>query len=197
MSSKFELPADWEFQLLNPEDLPEIFKVQILSFYRCIWPWGFQGRDQFRDWITGDQDQPQHLILSSGKTLIASAVIVERTLSLAGTKETLDVSINGLTGVLVYPNFQGQGIGQALIQEALKHCQHSSICFHCENEQIDFYSKCGFTPQKGLMVHFGDQEQPETAGGTLMVQSSDSRFQEALQELNLLQKPLYFGQYTW
>src|SRR5688500_16171305 len=40
------------------EQLPPIWKWQVLSFLRAIWPEGFVGENRLRDWITKSEDHP-------------------------------------------------------------------------------------------------------------------------------------------
>ena len=184
--------SQWQLDLFRPEDLPLPLKTQILSFYRCQWPWGFQGDDLFRDWITGVEDQPQHLILHHQETLIASLCLVKRKIDFFGKQ----VEIAGFTGVLVYPNFQNQGIGSQFIQEASKIAlkSHSTICFHCEKEQSPFYQKLGFEAMTTLKVSEGNIQNPKISTGILMIKNQNH---ELLQKLRDSSGPLYFGPYTW
>lgn len=182
----------WKVELFQPSELPSIFKTQILSFYRCIWPWGFQGRDQFRDWITGEADEPQHLVIHHQDTLIAALCIVRREIDFWRHPH----KIAGFTGVLVYPNFQKQGVGLQLLGEAIRIAEndYDTICFHCEPEQVNFYQKAGFTPLSDLEVLEGTLENPQLSSGVMMIRSQDPEF---LQKLQSSSEPLYFGPYTW
>lgn len=186
----FEVKAHW----YNPDELPENFKTQILSFYRCTWPWGFQGNDYLRDWITGPQDSPQHLVLAHQDTLIGSLCLVQRTVDFFGTLH----NIQGFTGVFVYPNFQGLGMGKYLLELAIDRAQAETIAFHCEQEQVPFYEKLGFEAYTELQVSSGAT--PETAQvdqGVLMLKSTNMPVLEGLKQAQIRQQTLYFGQYCW
>lgn len=178
----------------SPEGLPGNYKTQILSFYRCIWPWGFQGKDYFRDWITGTQDSPQHLVLAHQDTLIGSLCLVTREVNFFGIHH----EVQGFTGVLIYPNFQGLGMGKHLLEVALEKAHAETLAFHCEHEQVAFYEKLGFKAYRELQVSSGiTPETAQTNQGVLMLKSTNDQVLQALEKAQVEQQTLYFGQYCW
>ena len=190
--TKFMFSDDWKIDLYRPQDLPPLLKVQILSFYRCLWPWGFKGKDQYRDWITGQADAPQHLVIHHEDTLISALCIVSRTINFWGQSR----KIAGFTGVLVYPNFQKKGVGLKLLERAIEIAEKdfSVICLHCDPDQVSFYEKSGFSPLRELKVMEGDPQNPTLNSGVMMIKSQDDSL---LHQLKNPSQPLYFGPYTW
>ena len=184
-------------QLFSPEKLPQNFKTQILDFYRCLWPWGFRGPDQFRDWITGTADKPKHLVLSKGDILVGALTIVERSIEIGLCVKGYDFElVTGVTGVIIYPNFQGQGLGKIMVQEGLKLCQEKSqiTLFHCEESQKGFYEKCGMTSISNLQVLEGPTTEPTETKGVMMALAKNQKLVSSLASSS---ESLYFGLYTW
>ena len=190
-----EGPNDWTFSLWSPSEIPSIFKRQILDFYRCQWPWGFKGNDLFRDWITGDLDHPRHLILSHEDTLIGAATIVSRSIMLPDSSDEPEL-VGGITGVLIYPNFQKMGLGKALIQEAIEilSATYQTILFQCEEAQVPFYTKLGMLELSDIQVFIGDRDQPELSDGILMGFRPQSNIRADWENFS---KKVYFGPYSW
>jgi hypothetical protein len=58
------------------EKLPPIWKWQVLSFQRAIWPEGFEGKNRLRDWIAKSDDHPHSFILIERDILVGHVNVV-------------------------------------------------------------------------------------------------------------------------
>ena len=69
----------------------------------------------------------------------------------------LDASIHGLA---THPDFQGRGIGRALMQSMVAAFEpHMAVLLTTEPHNADFYRKVGFRPLKGAMaINFPPQQ---------------------------------------
>ncbi len=103
------------------EELPPHLKCQVLSFIRMVWPDGFVGPNRLRSWITGTDQHPVHIMLVEKGLLISQVEVVWKYLEHCG--ETYKAY--GLTGVLTYPSFRGQGHGRAVVDAGTEYLQNS------------------------------------------------------------------------
>jgi hypothetical protein len=55
--------------------LPPIWKWQVLSFLRVMWPDGFAGENQWRDWITNADDLQEWCLTCVNKMNTALALV--------------------------------------------------------------------------------------------------------------------------
>lgn len=174
------------------KDLPVHLKWQIIDFLRMQWPDGFEGPNKFRDWITNEEDHPVSFVLTEGDLLISHAQIVWKEL------EHLEATykVYGLTGVMTYPSFQGQGYGMQLVKASKKYIEESDadICmFHGATK--GFYDKAGFIPMENMKTLKGDPDN--------QILSDEIPFMLFLSEKGKKGKedfekaPVYFGVETW
>lgn len=85
-------------------------------------------------------------------TYVVSAWIGDRLVGLArGLSD--DVSIFYLQDILVYPDYQGRGIGKALLKDCLnrfRHVRMKVLLTDDRPEQLRFYESMGFTNTRNL-----------------------------------------------
>lgn len=177
------------------EQLPPIWKWQILSFLRIHWSEGFTGTNQFRDWITKSEDHPLSFILIERDVLIGHVNVVWKFIEHAGTT----FKAFGLTGVFTYPAFRGQGYGLQLVQRTTDFIdtQDADVgLFNCDANLIAFYQRAGWKPLPHAQTFIGPRTNPELAQETLMMRflsSKGQRFHTAFE-----QGHLHFGSdSTW
>jgi GNAT superfamily N-acetyltransferase len=150
------------------EQLPPIWKWQILSFLRVMWPDGFVGGNQWRDWITKAEDHPVSLMLIEGELLIAHVNVVWKELDHAGQR----FKAYGLTGVFTYPSFRGQGHGLRLVQHATQYIETQDAdigLFNCDAGLVSFYQRAGWQPMLETQTLIGPATHPEIVDEILMM----------------------------
>jgi GNAT superfamily N-acetyltransferase len=177
------------------EQLPPIWKWQVLSFQRAIWSEGFVGENRLRDWITKSDDHPVSFILVERDILIGHVNVVWKVIEHAETT----FKAYGLTGVFTYPAFRGQGYGLQLVQHATGYidAQDADIAlFNCDNNVIAFYQRAGWETFPQTQTCIGSREEPIRVDEMLMmrfISSKGQRFRPSFE-----QGQLFFGSdSTW
>jgi GNAT superfamily N-acetyltransferase len=177
------------------EQLPPIWKWQVLSFQRAIWPEGFVGENRFRDWITKREDHPVSFILVERDMLIGHVNVVWKDIEHAETA----FKAYGLTGVFTYPAFRGQGYGLQLVQHATNYIdtQDADIAlFNCDNAVIAFYQRAGWETFPQTQTFIGSRDEQFRVDEMLMmrfISSKGQRFRPSFE-----QGQLFFGSdSTW
>lgn len=112
------------------------------------------GSNLYRDWITAEPETTRHVVIVERDVLIAHAEVKWKWLHHAGDR----FKVNGLSGVLTYPAFRGQGFGAAVIREgtALIHDGNADIgMLGCDPTLSGFYAKAGWEPMTDSTVLIG------------------------------------------
>ena len=175
----------------RPENLPESFRTQVIDFMRCIWPHGFKNENQFRNWIHPESDHPLHFVMFHEETLIGHASVLWKKL-VVGNEE---LKVYGLSGVMIYPNFQRMGLGLKLIQTATTHIlmQDGDLALlGCAPEIAELYAQAGWL-SGNIQFTIGNPPQIETE--TIFSKILSERGQNALRIQG--QVPIHFGDYGW
>lgn len=107
-----------EIQKYIAEELPDLVKYQILSFMRTEWPEGFIGRWRGRRWINWPAFNPVHFVLLDQDFVVAHAESLWRHWQHNDT----NYRVYGISGVFVFPDYQGEGYGKQLIQTITDEC---------------------------------------------------------------------------
>jgi GNAT superfamily N-acetyltransferase len=157
-----------ELLMYPTEQLPPIWKWQILSFQRIVWPEGFRGTNRLRDWITTSADHPSSLLLVERDLLIGHVNVVWKELVHAQTT----FRAYGLTGVFTYPSFRGQGYGLHLVEHATRYIdtQPADIAlFHCDPAVSPFYQRAGWEPFPDTETFIGPSTDPIRVDELLMM----------------------------
>jgi len=183
-------------QIFKPKELPDVYKYQVLAFQRIIWTKGFVGKNQDRDWISSESEHPLHFIIASEKKLIGHVEVVWRMMEHCA----VEYKTYGLTGVLTYPDFRKMGVGKKLVLVATEYILKSDAdlgLFHCKDENVPFYTSCGWEPLAGAPVTLiGDPDKPEkTEAANLMIKFLSAKAKK--HKKDFLNTPLYFGDATW
>ena len=183
-----------ELRFYSSEDLPLDLKWQILSFLRITWADGFVGENRLRAWISPPTDHPSHVVLVENGLLISHAEVVWKCLDHAG--ETYKAY--GLTGVLTYPSFRGQGYGRQVVDAGTKIIQASDAdigIFHCAPSLGPFYAAGGWIPMAGVTSWVGPKSAPVVSDELMMMLFLSEKGQRGRPAFE--HEPLYFGEYTW
>jgi predicted N-acetyltransferase YhbS len=175
----------------RPEDLPHTLRIQVIDFIRCIWPHGFRDQNQFRDWIHPESDHPLHFVMVHNETLIGHASVLWKTLKVGND----DLKVYGLSGVIIYPNFQRLGLGLKLIKEATTHIlmQDGDLAvLGCSPEIAGLYTQAGWLDGE-IQLSIGNPPQVETE--VIFSKVLSEKGQRALSIQG--QIPIHFGDYGW
>jgi GNAT superfamily N-acetyltransferase len=179
----------------STEQLPPIWKWQVLSFQRAIWPEGFEGENRLRDWITKSDDHPYSFILIERDILVGHVNVVWKYLEHADTT----FRAYGLTGVFTYPAFRGQGYGLQLVQHATKYIdtQDADIAIlNCDPQNVAFYRRAGWESLPHAETFVGPRENPIQVDEVLMMRFISPQGQRSRPAFE--QGRLYFGSdSTW
>jgi ribosomal protein S18 acetylase RimI-like enzyme len=96
----------------------------------------------------------QHLRMLAGSDLAQVAIDVE-TNRVVGFVAALTDGVQGafITLLEVLPDYQGQGIGQALMEQMLERLSHiQTIELMCDADLVPFYQRFGMKPTTGMVL---------------------------------------------
>src|SRR5262245_13624236 len=124
-------------------DLPRLIEQQVLDFGRLIWSDGFMPEDRFRDRMHEVPDDTTHFVRSAGSLLVSHVQVIP--IHLEGRDGPL--VIGGISSVMTYPPFRGEGHGSALLRRAAEHIDAKGlhVGMLCgDRETIPFYERLGW-----------------------------------------------------
>jgi len=124
-------------------DLPRLIEQQVLDFGRLVWTDGFVTEDRFRDRMHDVPDDTTHFVRSGGSLLVSHVSVIP--IELEGRDRPL--VIGGVSSVLTYPPFRGEGHASALMRRAADHIQAAGLpigMLFCDKETIPFYERLGW-----------------------------------------------------
>lgn len=151
--------STYEVLIFKQSDLPDKWFYQVISFLRINWPEGFVGDLQFRNWISRPEYNPVSIMLVTGDILIAHVEVLSKTL----THNHRDYLLFGLSGVLAYPAFRGQGFGEKVVRVGTDHILRQERAdvsiITCEPQNVGFYQKCGWRFVDNQVL-YGDRANP-------------------------------------
>ncbi len=182
-------------ELVYPdEQLPPHLKCQILSFLRMMWPQGFMGENRLRDWISPAEDHSISMMFVEEDILISHTQVVWKFLNLAG--ETYKAY--GLSGVLTYPAFRGQGFGRRIVEKGTAYIDTTDAdiaMFHCDKSLKKFYSACGWIPMETAVTYIGPKDHQVISSELLMMRFYSEGGKKSRTAFETI--PFYFGEDTW
>lgn len=111
------------------------------------------------------QKSPEHLRLAFSNSMFKCFVTSEGRLVGAGRAVADGIDCSYLCDVAVHPDFQGQGLGKAII-EKLKDLStgHRKIILYANPGKEGFYRKLGFLPMRTAMAIFKNRAQAISGG---------------------------------
>ena len=133
-------------------DLPRLIEQQVLDFGRLIWSDGFMPEDRFRDRMHEVPDDTTHFVRSVGSLLVSHVQVIP--IQLDGRDGPL--VIGGISSVLTYPPFRGEGHGSALLRRAAEHIDAKGLqvgMLFCDRDTIPFYTRLGWHALEQGRVH--------------------------------------------
>src|SRR3954464_5210440 len=131
-----------EHAYLRP-DLPRLIEQQVLDFGRIVWSDGFLAGGRFRDRRHEVPDDTQHLVRSAGSLLVSHVQVIP--IELDGRDRRL--RIGGVSSVMTYPSFRGEGHSSALLRRAAEHIEAKGLALgmlFCDPDTIPFYARLGW-----------------------------------------------------
>jgi predicted acetyltransferase len=128
----------------HPE-LPRLLEQQVLDFWRLVWAEDSMGEHRFRQRMHDVGDDSIHFVRSAGSLLVAHVQVIP--IDLDGRDRRL--LIGGISAVLTYPQFRGEGHASALLRQAAEHMETAGLdlgMLFCDEENVSFYSRLGWHP---------------------------------------------------
>ena len=182
-------------ELIYPDnEIPPQWKCQILCFLRMMWPKGFMGENRLRDWISTEDNHSISIMLVEQNILISHTEVVWKYLDHAG--ETYKAY--GLSGVLTYPAFRGQGYGKRIVERGTAYIDASDAdiaMFHCDKSLKEFYMRCGWIPMETAVTYVGPKTNPYVSNELLMMRFYSEHGKKSRPAFETI--PFYFGEDTW
>ncbi len=174
--------------------LPEKWFYQIISFLRIEFADGFVGDLQFRNWIAPADYSPMYLIIVHDEVLIAHTQVLSKTLRHEGQK----YQVYGLSGVLTYPAFQGQGYGRQIVRAGTDYIAAQPDAdigvLTCALHNVGFYQKCGWTFITPRLL-IGSETNPIPSEELAAVMCISENAQQHRVDFETV--PLYWGEDLW
>ena len=124
-------------------DLPRLIEQQVLDFGRIVWTDGFIGEDAFRDRMHEVPDDTMHFVRAAGSLLVSHVQVIP--IEIDGRERRL--RIGGVSSVMTYPPFRGQGHSSALLRLAADHIVRSGLApgmLFCDEHNRAFYERLGW-----------------------------------------------------
>jgi len=149
-------------------DLPRELEIQALAFMRIAWG----GDEPFRDHVH-EGPGSVHFVRAAGNLLISHVRVF--------LIEAGGLRLGGVSGVLTYPQFRGQGHASALMRRAAAHIEQERLdlgMLFCDMETEPFYDALGWQAlEHGRVVVKDDGGEPEDL---VMVLGEPTRLPEVL-----------------
>jgi predicted acetyltransferase len=124
-------------------DLPRLIEQQVLDFGRIVWSDGFMPEDRYRDRMHEVSDDTTHFVRSAGSLLVSHVQVIP--IELDGRDRPL--VIGGVSSVMTYPPFRGEGHSSALLRRAAEHIEAKGLALgmlFCDPDTIPFYARLGW-----------------------------------------------------
>jgi hypothetical protein len=129
-------------RVYSGEMLPQGLAWQALSFMRCEWPFLFTGDNRLRARPVGGPAATQ-VLRAGGDVLLSYAEVLRVTAVRAGSS----VSVAGLSNVLTFPPYRGEGHASAIMRavgELINDSEIELAILFCEKELAPFYAAFGW-----------------------------------------------------
>ena len=133
-------------------DLPRELEIQALAFMRIAWG----GDEPFRDHVH-EGPGSVHFVRAAGNLLISHVRVF--------LIEAGGLRLGGVSGVLTYPPFRGQGHASALMRRAAAHIDQERLdlgMLFCDRETEPFYNALGWQalePGRVIVEEHGDEQE--------------------------------------
>jgi predicted N-acetyltransferase YhbS len=134
-----------EEHIYRRRDFPRLLEQQVLDFGRIVWFDGFIGEDRFRDRMHEVPEDTTHFVRVAGSVLVSHVQVIP--IELAGRDRR--VLIGGVSSVMTYPGFRGEGHSSALLRQAADHIATAGMelgMLFCDEHNVGFYERLGWHP---------------------------------------------------
>jgi predicted N-acetyltransferase YhbS len=124
-------------------ELPRLIEQQVLDFGRIAWFDGAEGDDRFRERMHQVPQDTTHFVRSAGSLLVSHVQVIP--IDLEGRDRRL--LIGGVSSVMTYPVFRGEGHASALLRRAADHIGSSRMdlgMLFCDEGNVPFYERLGW-----------------------------------------------------
>jgi predicted acetyltransferase len=124
-------------------ELPRLIEQQVLDFGRIIWFDGDTGEDRFRDRMYEVPEDTTHFVRTAGSLLVSHVQVIP--IELDGRERRLP--IGGVSSVMTYPQFRGEGHSSALLRQAAEHIRVRGMALgmlFCDEHNVGFYERLGW-----------------------------------------------------
>jgi GNAT superfamily N-acetyltransferase len=126
-------------------ELPRLLEQQVLDFGRIVWFDDDTGEDRFRERMHEVPDDTTHFLRAAGSVLVSHVQVIP--IELDGRDRRL--LIGGVSSVMTYPGFRGEGHSSALLRRAADHIGAASMelgMLFCDEHNVAFYERLGWHP---------------------------------------------------
>jgi predicted N-acetyltransferase YhbS len=158
-------------------DFPRHLEQQALDFIRIVWSDGFMDEDRFRERMHEVPDDTTHFVRVAGSLLVSHVQVIPITVD----GRDRPVLLGGVSGVLTYPQFRGEGHGSAVLRKAAEHIGTTGIdlgMLFCDPDTAPFYEALGWRAlARGRVVVLEDPDSDDL----IMVLGDDALLPDVLQ----------------
>lgn len=124
---------------------------------RVEWSDGFTDEDRYRSRLHEVSDETVHFLRVAGDLLVSHVQVIP--IEVHGRDR--DLTLGGVSGVLTYPQFRGEGHATALLHAAAGHINRQGFdlgMLFCGPEMIPFYERLGWRalPEGRVLVGSAD-----------------------------------------
>jgi GNAT superfamily N-acetyltransferase len=133
-----------EEQVYRHPELPAHLAQQVFDFTRIVWSDGFTEEDRLRQHLHDTPDAVRFVRIA-GDLLVSHVAVIP--VSVPGRDGP--VLIGGVSGVMTYPQFRGEGHATALMGRAAEHLERSAAdlgMLFCSAANVPFYERLGWRP---------------------------------------------------
>lgn len=181
-----------QLQQFTADTLPDHVGWQIHDFVRIHW-FDIFAYEKEAD-VHPAMWHPTYFVVTEQKALYSAATAVWQDITVNGEI----YRTHGLSGVLTYPAFRGQGYGRQVVAAAtdfIKAQPDADLAILWTGSNLEtFYNQSGWENPRDFTVTQGDPSNPEVSEFPMLLYLSNHG--RALRE-SLAGKSLYFGPYNW
>ena len=180
----------YELLTYGHDELPKKWFYQIISFQRICWTEDFVDGLEFRNYIVRPEYRPVHILIGKDDILISHAMVLSKTVAHCSR----EYKFYGLSGVMTYPVFRGQGYGRQVTQAGTDHILAQADAdvgiVVCEEFNVGFYQKFGWDFTDNTLL-VGNEETPKASDLRFALRYLSARAEKHRADLET--KPIYLG----
>jgi predicted acetyltransferase len=150
--------------------LPRLLEQQVFDFGRIVWSDGLMPEDRFRERMHEVPEDTTHFLRAAGSLLVSHLQVIP--IEVDGRDRRL--LIGGVSSVMTYPAFRGEGHSSALLRRAAGHIEASGMdlgMLFCDDDNLPFYERLGWHPLEADRVLI--QEDPESDDRVMVLGDDD------------------------